>query len=56
MEELNKRLEHLKEKEERTEKLVSQLLNTEEDMDINLEEYGLEGEELLNYFKRLGEV
>ncbi len=55
MEELNRRIEEQRNKEHRTHNLVEELLNTEEDMNINLEEYGLEGEELLNYFKRLGD-
>lgn len=56
MEELNNRLEHLRQKEQKTQELVSDILQTDEDKDIDLSEYGLEPEDILNYFKRLGDV
>jgi hypothetical protein len=43
-------------KEQRTHNLVEELLNTTEDKDIDLTKYGVEPDDLLNYFKRLGEL
>ena len=54
--ELNKRIEQQRNKEQKTHNLVTELLNTTEDKDIDLTEYGVEPDDLLNYFKRLGEL